>query len=100
MRTNDLVKAIFMWVELVRLYSNPPWSPSRWLHLRADALSHRRPCTETAPRTPQRVSHRLGSSTLEQIAAEYEAGASKQVLAQRYGVSLSSVKRLLKRHLM
>lgn len=72
-------------VELVRLYSNPLWSPSRWL-IFIVALSHGRSCTEPAPRVPQRVERRLGTELIERIVAEYVAGVSTTRLAKGYGI--------------
>jgi hypothetical protein len=83
-------------VELVRLYSNPPWSSSRWLHLRADALSHRRLYTEPAPRVPQRVNRRLGPGAIARIVDEYKEGASIPRLAECYRIGKGTLLRLLR----
>lgn len=46
----------------------------------------------------QRVRTRLGDDEVAELIAEFVAGAPKRVLVDQYGVSLSSVKRLLRRH--
>jgi hypothetical protein len=85
-------------VELVRLYSNPPWVSTGLLRLRSDALLHPRSCGQPAPLVPQRVSRRLGTATLAQIAAEYQGGTSSTRLANVYGIGKGTVLRLLRRN--
>jgi hypothetical protein len=80
----------------VLLYSNPPWSSSRWLHLRADALSHDRPRIEQAPLLPQRVSRRLGPAVIARIIDEYREGASTPRLAARYRIGKGTLLRLIR----
>jgi hypothetical protein len=46
----------------------------------------------------QRLVDRLGEQIIGDLLRDRRSGASKQVLAERYGISLSSVKRLLRRH--
>jgi hypothetical protein len=45
---------------------------------------------------PEPVRVRLGEETVAELVAAFVAGATREVLADRYGVSLSSVKRLLR----
>jgi hypothetical protein len=44
---------------------------------------------------PWRLVDRLGEKIILDLLADSQAGATKQILAQRYGMSLSSVKRIL-----
>jgi len=55
--------------------------------LRSD-LSHR----------PWRVGDRLSEIDTERLIATFTAGTSKRKLAERYGISESSVKRLIRQH--
>lgn len=47
---------------------------------------------------PHRVVDRLGEETVQQMIEERRAGVELRELAERYGVSLSSVKRVLRQH--
>ena len=52
-------------------------------------------------RTPgmrQRVRDRLTDADIELLIAEFLAGTSKRVLADRYEIGLSSVKNILRKH--
>ncbi len=52
-----------------------------------------------APRRPaQDVEVRLGASSVAQLLADYEAGWSLKLVAERYGVSKAAVLRVLKSH--
>jgi hypothetical protein len=44
----------------------------------------------------QQVIHRLGEVAVVQLVTRFEAGTAKHKLAAEYGISLSSVKRLLR----
>ena len=48
--------------------------------------------------TDWRLSDRLSSEDVETIIKEFLSGTPKHVLATRYGISLGSVKNLLRRH--
>jgi hypothetical protein len=85
-------------MELVRLYSNPPWSSAGLLRLRCDALSQSHSSDEPAPCVPPRLSRRLGTATLERIVAEYVAGAPTTALTGRYRIGKGTVLRLLREH--
>ena len=47
---------------------------------------------------PWRVDARLSEADAEQFVAAFDAGTSKRKLAERYGISVSSVKRLIRQH--
>lgn len=49
-------------------------------------------------RQPWRVADRLGADELDRLLADWRNGTSKPTLARRYGISLSSVKRILRQH--
>ena len=44
-----------------------------------------------------RVSDRLSEADLRQLVADFQGGTAKRKLAERYGISESSVKRLIRR---
>jgi len=46
----------------------------------------------------QRVGDRLTDADIELLIAEFLAGTSKRVLADRYEIGLSSVKNILRKH--
>jgi hypothetical protein len=50
--------------------------------------------TQTSSRW--RVGDRLSEAELEELIAAFTAGTSKRILAERYGISESSVKRLIR----
>ena len=50
----------------------------------------------TGRRGDRRVSDRLGPEELEQLVGAFQRGTSKRQLAERYGISESSVKRLIR----
>jgi hypothetical protein len=49
------------------------------------------------PLEPWRVNDRLSAAELQELVNQLQAGVSRPKLAQRYGISLSSVKRLLRK---
>jgi hypothetical protein len=56
---------------------------------------HRQEVAALAPRHKRwRLVDRLGEQIIRDLVADRSAGATKQVLAERYGMSSSSVKRL------
>jgi DNA invertase Pin-like site-specific DNA recombinase len=50
-----------------------------------------------APPWRWRLVDRLGEQVIRELIADGRAGATKRELVERYGISLSSVKRILKR---
>ena len=52
---------------------------------------------EADPR-PWRVADRLGADELDRLLADWRNGVSKPALARAYGLSLSTIKRLVKKH--
>jgi hypothetical protein len=54
----------------------------------------------SAPLTarPWRIGDRLSDADMERLVAAFTAGTSKRKLAERYGISESSVKRLIRWH--
>jgi hypothetical protein len=54
----------------------------------------------TARSTPARplVRDRLTEDDMDRIVSRFRAGTAKHVLADEYGISLSSVKRLIRKH--
>lgn len=92
-------------MELVRRYSNRADLQERL----AAAVSGARkgdgqepePADATWGRTPGerlRVRDRLADSDIETLIADFLAGTSKRVLAERYAIGFSSVKRILRKH--
>jgi hypothetical protein len=81
---HDLMRAA---QKLERLRGQEPVGQRRSVHCES------RP-TRRAPRPA--VADRLSEADLEELAALFRSGMPKHVLAERYGISLSSVKRLLK----
>jgi len=51
--------------------------------------------TRATPRRRWRVADRLGSQVVGQLLADNKSGMTKPALALRYGISLSSVKRMV-----
>lgn len=51
-----------------------------------------------SPERVSRVSDRLSEAEQQALIASFQAGTSKQKLAERYGIGMSSVKRLLREH--
>ncbi len=49
------------------------------------------------PRIQQRVMDRLGQAGVRRLASEFQAGATKRELAERYAMSESTAKRLLRK---
>jgi hypothetical protein len=91
-------------VELVGRYSNP----DKWGHLSETKLALAHPevdaeATDVIVRAPTcsgrpwPVVNRLGEQTVHQLLRDRRAGAIQRALAERYGISLSSVKRILRR---
>jgi DNA invertase Pin-like site-specific DNA recombinase len=92
-------------VELVRRYSNRADLQERLLQAYLSASERRGKAhgdntVTVSGRTPGswRVRDRLSDEGVQQLITEFLAGSSKQVLADRYTVSLSTVKRILKKH--
>ncbi|WP_214111392.1 hypothetical protein [Acrocarpospora catenulata] len=49
------------------------------------------------PRVVQKITDRLTDEEVRKLVESFHAGTPKHVLAQEYGISLSSVKRLLRK---
>jgi hypothetical protein len=62
----------------------------------ADVTSVERTATCSARSAREPVRLRLGDAVVAELVAKFAAGTTRQELADRYGVSLSSVKRLLR----
>ena len=94
------------WVDLVRAYSKRPDLCEELVRtirnldraLSASALSGPASVCSTG-RSPRnwRVSDRVSDSEASMIVLAFSRGTSKRELAERYGISESSVKRLLRR---
>jgi hypothetical protein len=90
-------------VELVGRYSNP----DMWGHLSDTAQALAEPGfdseddepvvkTSSQARRPWPIIDRLGEQTLRELLRDRRSGAMQRVLAKRYGISMSSVKRILR----
>jgi hypothetical protein len=89
-------------VELVGRYSNP----DEWGHLTDATLTLAEPAAGEASdmivvapsgaRRPWPVTDRLGEATVQELLGNRRAGVMQRVLAERYGISVSSVKRILR----
>jgi hypothetical protein len=90
-------------VELVGRYSNP----DEWGHLTDITLVSEDPATgepsdapvgrpSTCSRRPWPVTDRLGAATVQELLRDSRSGVMQRVLAERNGISLSSVKRILR----
>jgi DNA invertase Pin-like site-specific DNA recombinase len=55
------------------------------------------PPRPSAPVRRWRLADRLGEQIIREILAQRQSGLAKRALADRYNISLSSVKRILKR---
>lgn len=84
-------------VELRGRYSNPQTGEA--LELAAQAIDGVKgdvpPASSSAPRR-WRLVDRLGEQVIRKLLADRRAGATKRELIERYGISRSSVKRILK----
>jgi hypothetical protein len=89
-------------VELRGRLSNPDvrqlvWSVQDLFDGKPDALAlGARAATRRELRAPERVRVRLGDAAVAELVATFVAGTTREMLVDRYGVSLSSVKRLLR----
>ncbi|WP_163513579.1 helix-turn-helix domain-containing protein [Fodinicola acaciae] len=94
------------WVELVGAYSNHPdlantlVSTAQQLHEAQARQGMDAPTVSSTGRSPQlwRVADRLNEDEIRLLIAAFMAGTPKVQLAKQYGISLSSVKRLLRKH--
>jgi hypothetical protein len=91
-------------VELVGHYSNP----DEWAHLADIVHPPARPAVDieawdestvrpSCSRRPWPVVDRLGDETVQQLLRDRRSGMMQRALAKRYGISLSSVKRILRK---
>ena len=92
-------------MELVRRYSNRADLQERLARARSkvsqpDERQHVAPDAAWGrnPGVRQRVRDRLTDADIELLIAEFLAGTSKRVLAERYGIGLTSVKGILRKH--
>jgi hypothetical protein len=93
-------------VELIGRYSNPDeWEQladtthalnQPWADVEASDGPSARP--SSCPRRPWPVTDRLGQQTVLELLRDSRSGVMQCVLAERYGISLSSVKRIMRRH--
>jgi FixJ family two-component response regulator len=81
----DLADAL---VSAVRRLQQAQAQTSESAHSMRSTLSHRQ----------WRVGDRLSGADTEQLIAAFRAGTPKRMLAERYGISESSVKRLIRQH--
>jgi DNA-binding GntR family transcriptional regulator len=56
------------------------------------------PAALAPQRQPWRLVDRLGEQTIQEMLHDSHSGATQRRLAERYGISLTSVKRALRRH--
>jgi hypothetical protein len=92
----------FFSVELVGRYSNP--RSLETVSQAAEAITNIEPKTSQAVSNlrvhgPWRLRDRLGEQVIASILRDSQAGTTQRRLAERYGISLSSVKRVLRTHL-
>jgi Trp operon repressor len=84
-------------LELVRLYSNPDvrdivaHAAQAVTHVKLD---HSAPLS-LAARRRWRLVDRLGEQIIRELLTDSRAGTPQRELAERYGISVSSVKRIL-----
>jgi len=64
----------------------------------SEDLSHDRSVRESATLRPARGSRSLSDAQIQKLVRQFRSGTPKAKLAEQYGISLSTVKRLLKRH--
>jgi hypothetical protein len=93
------------WVELVRRYRNRPDLQERLgqARFRATQLGDREPDLRQVAVSgrvsgPWRVRDRLTDADLQCLIGEFLAGTPKRVLAERYAISLGTVKNILRKH--
>ncbi|MGH3459934.1 MAG: hypothetical protein ACRDP9_00535 [Kribbellaceae bacterium] len=89
------------WVDLRGRLSNPAGREAVALAARAMARiaahSNHASAAPTAPRR-WRLVDRLADQDIQSLLFDNRSGLTQQVLAERYGISLSSVKRLLRKY--
>ena len=93
-------------MELLRRYSNRPElvKPLRAVLKRLSAPGDCKPTTGSsepsepahAPSEPWRLRERLTEAQIDQLIAEYRAGATIKEVAARYGLGTTTIKRLLR----
>ena len=101
----DNVLARHFLVELVRRYSNRPDLQERLAEARArasqrsgqdqDSLS---PAVSGRVSRTWRVRDRLTEADVQALIGEFLAGTPKRVLAERYAISIGTVKNILRKH--
>ena len=86
-------------MELVRLYSNPHVRDTVAHAAQAVTnvkLDHYSTASPLSARRRWRLVDRLGEQTIRDLLRDSQAGTPKRELAKRYGISVSSVKRILR----
>jgi DNA-directed RNA polymerase specialized sigma24 family protein len=89
------------WVDLLRRYSNRSDLQQRLAEALAEVRRHGGQEHESSAAGWGRVSGQYRRLTVDSelaLAAEFLSGTSKRALAERYAVSLSTVKNILRRH--
>jgi hypothetical protein len=95
-----LIRAL-TWVDLLVRYSNHEDTLSHLVKVLRRIEDHDQevePGVRRSEPSPLRGLARLSPDDVSQLVASFRAGTPKHVLAHRYGSSLSTIKRLLKRH--
>ena len=92
-------------MELLRRYSNRPElvKPLRAVLKRLSAedgtdasSAGSEPASTSSPSSPWRLRERLTEAQIEQLIAEYHAGATIKAVAAHYGLGTTTIKRLLR----
>lgn len=89
-------------VGLLEALSNPGWEARRLLAMaptwRSRVHSGQPAVQSTAPPSPRWLKNRLAADAPEAMVEEYLAGETALAVAERYGVSLKTVRRILQAH--
>ncbi|MBL8159232.1 hypothetical protein JNJ66_02125 [Candidatus Saccharibacteria bacterium] len=94
-------QVIFL-VDLRRAFAHPSWETRRLLAMTegwpdADAMPVPTQVTVPTSRQPASLEERLGPAGVEGLITAFRGGTTKLELAERYGTSVSSVSRLLRK---
>ena len=93
---------VFCLVELVRRYSNRADLQERLAYARSrvgqDGAQEPESSNTAWGRAPGMRRNRLTDDDIERLIAEFLAGTTKRVLSDRYAVSLTTVKNILRKH--
>lgn len=95
--------SMFVSVELAAAYLNPPPQLKARANQLPELTRQSQPDPDPKPvlgtgttNSAWALTRRLSEATRSAIVADYQAGSRQQVLADRYEISLSSIKRLLR----